>query len=37
MSDLSLAYWFMDDGSSKWKNKVLALRFYTDCFYRTRN
>lgn len=32
MSDLSLAYWFMDDGSSKWKNKVLALRFCTDCF-----
>lgn len=22
----------MDDGSSKWKNKVLALRFCTDCF-----
>lgn len=32
MSDLSLAYWFMDDGSKKWKNKVLALRFCTDCF-----
>jgi hypothetical protein len=30
--DLSLAYWFMDDGSSKWKNKVLAIRFCTDCF-----
>lgn len=32
MSDLSLAYWFMNDGNSKWKNKVLALRFCTDCF-----
>lgn len=32
ISDLSLAYWFMDDGSSKWKDKVLAVRFCTDCF-----
>jgi len=32
ISDLSLAYWFMDDGSSKWRNKVLSLRFCTDSF-----
>jgi hypothetical protein len=32
ISDLSLAYWFMDDGSSKWKDKILAIRFCTDCF-----
>jgi len=32
ITDLSLAYWFMDDGANKWKNKVLALRFCTDSF-----
>jgi LAGLIDADG DNA endonuclease family len=32
ISDLSLAYWFMDDGSRKWSNKVLSLRFCTDSF-----
>jgi hypothetical protein len=32
LTEISLAYWFMDDGSSKWKNKILALRFCTDCF-----
>lgn len=28
----ALAYWFMDDGSAKWKNKSIAVRFSTDCF-----
>lgn len=37
ISDLSLAYWLMDDGSNKWKNKVLALRFCTDCFTESEN
>lgn len=32
ISDLSLAYWFMDDGSNKWKNKVLAMRICTESF-----
>jgi len=32
ISNLSLAYWFMDDGSKKWGNKVLSMRFCTDSF-----
>ena len=27
----------MDDGSNKWKNKVLALRLCTDCFRQSEN
>jgi len=32
ITELSLAYWFMDDGSYKWKDKILAIRFCTDNF-----
>jgi hypothetical protein len=32
LSNLSLTYWFMDDGSNKWKNKILAMRLCTDSF-----
>jgi hypothetical protein len=32
LSDLSLAYWFMDDGSKKWSNNVMSMRFCTDSF-----
>ena len=32
ISNLNLAYWFMDDGSNKWKNKVLSIRFCTDSY-----
>ena len=27
----------MDDGSNKWKNKVLALRFCIECFRESEN
>ena len=27
----------MDNGSTKWKNKVLALRLCTDCFTESEN
>lgn len=32
LTDKGLAYWFMDDGSTKWGNKVSAIRFCTDSF-----
>lgn len=32
LTDKSLAYWFMDDGSNKWNNKIKAIRFCTDSF-----
>ena len=28
----SIAYWYMDDGSLKWKNRSLGVRFCTDNF-----
>lgn len=28
----AIAYWYMDDGSQKWKNKSLGVRFCTDNF-----
>ena len=28
----SLAYWYMDDGAQKWKNRSLAVRLCTDNF-----
>lgn len=27
-----LAYWYMDDGSQKWKNHSSGVKFCTDCF-----
>ena len=32
MTDKSLAYWFMDDGSRKWGDKVAGVRFCSECF-----
>jgi hypothetical protein len=29
---ITLAYWFMDDGALKWKNRSKAVRFCTDNF-----
>lgn len=28
----AIAYWYMDDGAQKWKNKSLGVRFCTDNF-----
>jgi recombination protein RecA len=28
----ALAYWYMDDGSQKWKGRSSGVRFCTDCF-----
>jgi hypothetical protein len=28
----TIAYWYMDDGSQKWKGYSSGLRFCTDCF-----
>ena len=32
LNPISIAYWFMDDGSLKWKNKSKAVRICTDNF-----
>lgn len=32
LKPISIAYWYMDDGAQKWKNKSLAVRFCTDNF-----
>lgn len=32
MTDKSLAYWFMDDGSRKWGDKVTGVRFCSESF-----
>lgn len=32
ITEVSLVYWFMDDGSKKWGNKVISIRFCTDSY-----
>lgn len=32
MTEESQAYWFMDDGSNKWGERVKAVRICTECF-----
>nr|YP_009105633.1 putative LAGLIDADG endonuclease [Xylochloris irregularis]YP_009105673.1 putative LAGLIDADG homing endonuclease [Xylochloris irregularis]AIT94374.1 putative LAGLIDADG endonuclease [Xylochloris irregularis]AIT94375.1 putative LAGLIDADG homing endonuclease [Xylochloris irregularis] len=32
LTPVSVAYWFMDDGSAKWRNQSSGVRFCTDCF-----
>jgi hypothetical protein len=32
LNPISIAYWYMDDGSIKWKNRLKAIRICTDNF-----
>ena len=32
----SIAYWYMDDGAQKWKNRSKGVRFCTDNFQRSQ-
>jgi hypothetical protein len=36
MTGESLAYWFMDDGSKKWGDKVAGVRFCSESFTREK-
>lgn len=35
LTPITLAYWFMDDGSLKWKNRSKAVRICTDSFTKS--
>lgn len=35
LEPITLAYWFMDDGSLKWKNRSKAVRICTDSFSKS--
>lgn len=32
----AIAYWYMDDGAQKWKNRCLGVRFCTDSFSKSQ-